>query len=92
MKQKHNVYKWKPKKSYILLHIGLFFQEKEKIVHEANITHPINQPGQVDIPTCSRTGWVVTVPSTSRIFSPLDDRLAERIDDSDWLFIFFIAL
>lgn len=43
----------------------------------------MNLPGHVEIPTCSRTGWVVTVPSTSRIFSRLDDRTAERRDDSD---------
>jgi hypothetical protein len=54
--------------------------------------YPMNLPGHVDIPTCSRTGWVVTVPSTSRIFSLLDDRMAERRDDSDWFFIFLMAL
>jgi hypothetical protein len=54
--------------------------------------YPMNLPGHVDIPTSSRTGWVVTVPSTSRIFSLLDDRTAERRDDSDWFFIFLMAL
>lgn len=56
-----------------------------------NLSH-IYLPGHVEIPTCSRTGCVVTVPSTSRILSPLDDRTAERRDDSDWVLIFLIAL
>lgn len=52
----------------------------------------MNKPGHVDIPTCWSTGCVVTVPSTSRIFSLLGNRLPERRDDSEWLFSFFIAL
>ena len=51
-----------------------------------------NIPGHVDIPTCSRTGCVVTVPSTSRIFSPLADRMEERRDDSEFVFSFLIDL
>nr|GMC74034.1 VQ motif-containing protein 20-like [Ipomoea batatas] len=39
-----------------------------------------NVPGHVEIPICSRTGWVVTVPSSSRIFSPLSERSEERKD------------
>lgn len=61
-------------------------------IYSTESLYPMNLPGHVDIPTCSRTGWVVTVPSTSRIFSLLDDRTAERRDDSDWVFIFLIAL
>jgi hypothetical protein len=73
--------------------LNLLFMNKDgNEIYSTKSLYSINLPGHVEIPTCSRTGWVVTVPSISRIFSPLDDRTAERRDDSDWVFIFLIAL
>ena len=51
-----------------------------------------NLPGHAETPICWRTGWVVTVPSTSIIISPLARRRLESKVDVDWLFIVLIAL
>ena len=69
-----------------------FINKGRNEIYFTKSLNSINLPGHVEIPTCSRTGWVVTVPSTSKIFSPFDDRTAERRDESDWVFIFLIAL